>query len=890
MLAFPLWLLVLLSSYKINAQCPMSWIESTSIHEPVTWDNSYMSKDVYGNIYLANSFDGNVMVGDSVFSPNVGTSSYVAKFDSLGNFLRAKQIVTNGSGNHVHTVINDQYGNGYVIGSFSDSISFGDFTLVNTNSTQGSIFIWKFDQNLNTIWAIYAWPGPGPTNMTVRSAEVQGIDAIVFAGDFSQGTFHFGSQSISTFRPTYFVSKISMNGVFEWVRTASVPLVTGRAFGFGVTPDSNGNIVVVGTFVDSMYVGAMGLWAGSNGGGVFDEGFIVKYDSTGALLWAKQFEPVSVAGKVELYDVAADRYGNYYITGNYWHDTCKLGSAIFYGPTSALPEQSLLIKIDSNGNYIWSKEVTGSRTHIGDLRVSSNDQVYLLGKFEFGPVTIDTVTFTDPTITSHPFFIYSCDLAGNMIFANSLQQSSYRIDKGGSIEIHTNGNIAVEGSFRGTIVTPDTVISGPSYSAPSDKKSVFIMELSPTGEYVSNGFAGNDIQVTCGDSIRRDINLSEFNTFSWIPNSGLIQNSSNSTTFFPTQTTDYFVSVQSGTCIFQDTLQIDVTPLSVATGNDTSIVCGNPMFLSAWSNSPYSIFDWNPGSIVADSSSSFTQAFPLDSTEFIVSVTTPNGCATDKDTVNIFLIPLVASNSDDTVIYCGDTISLFANANTSGVTYQWTPSIGLSNSQVNNPMAFPTISAIYTMTASHGNCVFIDTVDIQVLKQSNFTWTTNGMVVSFSMLDSDCAQNGFTWDYGNGNTSSIVQHPTVTYLAPGTYSVCLKCGQQTIINCITCTNIIVPSQGSGSTGIPMPYTKDGEFSIYPIPAHDALNVEFSGFGKGKYIITLLDNFGRSVKSYSKIEENGKNTFTIPLDKLSPGLYYLQFSFRDRIIFRKFVLE
>ncbi|MCE3295727.1 MAG: hypothetical protein K0R65_1441, partial [Crocinitomicaceae bacterium] len=72
-----------------------------------------------------------------------------------------------------------------------------------------------------------------------------------------------------------------------------------------MTSDSIGNSYVVGLHSSNVTFGSTTL-AGS---GVY----VVKYDSTGAVLWARQ----AATGLVDPKDIAVDALGDYYITGSF---------------------------------------------------------------------------------------------------------------------------------------------------------------------------------------------------------------------------------------------------------------------------------------------------------------------------------------------------------------------------------------------------------------------------------------------------------------------------------------------------------------------------------------------------------------------------------------------
>ncbi len=111
----------------------------------------------------------------------------------------------------------------------------------------------------------------------------------------------------------------------------------------------------------------------------------------------------------------------------------------------------------------------------------------------------------------------------------------------------------------------------------------------------------------------------------------------------------------------------------------------------------------------------------------------------------------------ETSICSGDTIQLGATAVT-GLTYQWTPSSGLSDDAISNPLAFPAETTTYILEASNPNCSGTDTVTISVVEKlpSDFTVeltpACEGVHAKFSNNTLDAVQ--YFWDFSGEGTST----------------------------------------------------------------------------------------------------------------------------------------
>jgi len=159
---------------------------------------------------------------------------------------------------------------------------------------------------------------------------------------------------------------------------------------------------------------------------------------------------------------------------------------------------------------------------------------------------------------------------------------------------------------------------------------------------------------------------------------------------------------------------------------------------------------------------------------------------------------------------------------------------------------------------------------------SSFSYTTNGMVASFSKNGIGC--NTFVWDFGNGNTSTINPNPTVTYLAAGTYGICLQCnGQPT--ECIQCLNITVPSNTSGGTGTITRIEEAqliSDIKVYPNPTNDFITIETeSKKVNSNYVI--LNLIGQQILSGQLVDKKTN----IDMRNLHKGIYIIQIGDTER---------
>ena len=152
----------------------------------------------------------------------------------------------------------------------------------------------------------------------------------------------------------------------------------------------------------------------------------------------------------------------------------------------------------------------------------------------------------------------------------------------------------------------------------------------------------------------------------------------------------------NGTICLRDSIQIGGSPTS-STANVT--------------------YSWSPINGVSNPLVANPNVSPLDTTVYKVIVTNANGC-TNIDSVTVFVKKLPTADAGINPTICiGDTVTIGGSptSSTTGVTYSWQPSSGLSSTTDPNPRAFATSSQTYTLTALAPNgCSDTSTVRVNV--------------------------------------------------------------------------------------------------------------------------------------------------------------------------------
>jgi gliding motility-associated-like protein len=184
-------------------------------------------------------------------------------------------------------------------------------------------------------------------------------------------------------------------------------------------------------------------------------------------------------------------------------------------------------------------------------------------------------------------------------------------------------------------------------------------------------------------------------------------------------TATYTVTGTLGICTTTDDITIKVLPAPRANaGKDSTICYGKTIRLDGSGGVQY---EWLPDARLQNTAVRNPAVNPLINSEYYLKVRDANGCeALEWDTVTVFVIPPVqAFAGRDTTIAAGQPLQMMGvdMANNEIANYKWSPSLGLNNTTLFNPVAVLERDNIYvlTLTTPEG-CEGKDEVRIKVFK------------------------------------------------------------------------------------------------------------------------------------------------------------------------------
>jgi len=265
---------------KYDSQGNLEWAKSDSGF-PIAYSGpSSVCVDAAGNSYLAGGFDDTVYFDSFRLIDKGFGDMYLVKRDSMGNVLWAKSYGTDSSSDYATGVTTDLNGNIYIAGTFGyTSIIFGSDTLYNAVWAY-SVFLVKLDSSGNVLWARNSQSTVDDLGYSVAT---DSWGNIFVTGYFESPSISFGSYTLTNNgHYNIFLAKYDSSGNALWAKSAGG---TGYDGGYTVAADLRGNAIIAG-FFDSPSISFGSNTLSNSGGGNFD-GFIAKYDSSGNVLWSK---------------------------------------------------------------------------------------------------------------------------------------------------------------------------------------------------------------------------------------------------------------------------------------------------------------------------------------------------------------------------------------------------------------------------------------------------------------------------------------------------------------------------------------------------------------------------------------------------------------------------
>jgi len=288
----------------------------------------------------------------------------------------------------VSGVDHDNNENVFTAGQFRNTSDFDPGPGTNNISSDffGSAFVHKMDPNGNLEW-VKVLNGANSQSFAY-DVKVNDLGEVYLIGSFT-GIADFDpgpGVDLRTSQGTgdIFLWKFNNQGDYQWVRIFEGNNLHNQAKG-QIAFDAQHNIHLLGTFRGNVDFDPKSGQNLINSPSSWDSSmFTAKLDSSGTLLWVHGFISQNPAGIIGQ-GIAVDPNGNVYLTGNTIFATVDLDpSAGVQLHGSASTVEIFAMKLDANGQYLWSKGFIGTGTLQEDGRrilPTSTGGAYVMGVF-----------------------------------------------------------------------------------------------------------------------------------------------------------------------------------------------------------------------------------------------------------------------------------------------------------------------------------------------------------------------------------------------------------------------------------------------------------------------------------------------------------------------------
>ncbi|MDB5284725.1 MAG: hypothetical protein JWO06_3800 [Bacteroidota bacterium] len=377
---------------------------------------------------------------------------YVAKYSPSGNAIWVKTAVNRDTGSVAGlSIATDADNNIYATGYYSgDSVYFGNILLPAASLNGSTFFIVKYDSAGNVKW-VRTGTGGGNCQGTAITADANGNTAVT--GYYTSTSVQFGAFTLSNPNGgpnnfSIFVAGYDASGNIRWAKMPVTDNV-GEGQGRAIANDGNGNFYTTGWYAyDTITFDTSSLY--SNGTANI---YMVKYDSLGNALWAKNI----VCNTGRMGGIAATKSGYVYITGFSGDGGPIIFDSIIVQGGSPRGVDFFIAAYNSAGKVLWAKSNDYCFECLGlSVAADSHNNVYVGGEVYSDSLVFDnTPVFTTPG-PGDPLFVLTLDSLGNLICSTVIASGGDDFF-GLSVDDHGNAYIASDYEVVPFVIGLDTL-------------------------------------------------------------------------------------------------------------------------------------------------------------------------------------------------------------------------------------------------------------------------------------------------------------------------------------------------------------------------------------------------------------------------------------------------
>jgi len=270
----------------------------------------------------------------------------------------------------------------------------------------------------------------GSTNLD-QGTDLQ-LDNIgnIYTTGFFEGTVDFdptinGSVNLnSAGLRDFYIAKYDGLGQLAWAKAIGGG---NQDYSKSIQVDGAGNIYVLGDFSGLVDFDPSAGFSLQDVNGASDI-FIAKYNPQGDFVWVKTFGGIGIESSK---DLIVGGQGNIYIAGIFQGTTDFDPNGGVVNLTSSGAFDSFILKLDSNGNYVWVKSIQGTNSNfinqiVLDYSGNVNAVGYFQGTADFDP---NGGTLEMTSIGNNSAFLTKWNTQGQYIDALMIGGSGFEVGK-----------------------------------------------------------------------------------------------------------------------------------------------------------------------------------------------------------------------------------------------------------------------------------------------------------------------------------------------------------------------------------------------------------------------------------------------------------------------------
>lgn len=231
-----------------------------------------------------------------------------------------------------------------------------------------------------------------------------------------------------------------------------------------ITTDSELNVIIVGELTGEVVID--GLTLASSGG---RDAFVVKFDSTGALVWMEAFGD---AGEQIAYDVAVDSLDDVLVVGSF-QGTMTFNGSVASPISSSDQQDAFVAKLAADyGDGKWASAFGAGGDQIAhSVAVTAQSHVVVAGQND-GPISFGGDTFV-PLGASANGFVAMLDVQGDHVWSHPIHSSDEL--SASEVAVAPDDHIYVAGTLHSDLTFGAKTLYGDQGGA----SGIFVVRLEP---------------------------------------------------------------------------------------------------------------------------------------------------------------------------------------------------------------------------------------------------------------------------------------------------------------------------------------------------------------------------------------------------------------------------